>query len=180
MLSAVKSDSTVQSQVWRGRPIGGSSPLTKGPNRPKGLDCGPQNGSACAVWPKNLRRVVRMTCVSGGWSVCRRSSRPTRKCVIYAVDTTMVKHIQSLPSDSTSYRDGVRNTSKENASCHQQGHAGSKTLLQQNPPVLNWGCWLTQTDLNNGCKRILCVCVTAACMSWDSYCYHNVTIKHQY
>jgi len=25
----------------------------------------------------------------------------------------------------------------ECARCHQQGHAGSKTLLQQNPPVLN-------------------------------------------
>ena len=24
-------------------------------------------------------------------------------------------------------------------SCRQQGHVGSKTLLQQNPPVLNWG-----------------------------------------
>jgi len=27
----------------------------------------------------------------------------------------------------------------EYASCHQQGHAGGKTLLQQDPPVLNWG-----------------------------------------
>ena len=24
--------------------------------------------------------------------------------------------------------------------CRQQGHAGSKTLLQQNPRFLNWGC----------------------------------------
>jgi len=30
--------------------------------------------------------------------------------------------------------------------CHQQGHAGSKTFHQQNPPVLNWRCWLTQVD----------------------------------
>jgi len=28
--------------------------------------------------------------------------------------------------------------------CFQQGHAGSKTLQQQNPPVLNWRCRLTQ------------------------------------
>ena len=27
----------------------------------------------------------------------------------------------------------------ECTSCHQQGHTGSKTFLQQNPPVLNWG-----------------------------------------
>jgi len=47
------------------------------------------------------------------------------------------------------YFDGMEmmqaNTVKENASlfcliqstsCHQQGHAGNKTLLQQNPPVV--------------------------------------------
>jgi len=27
---------------------------------------------------------------------------------------------------------------------------GSLTLLQQNPPVLNWQCQLTQVDLYNG------------------------------
>jgi len=31
--------------------------------------------------------------------------------------------------------------------CRQQGHAGSKTLHQQNPPVLNWKYWLTQVDV---------------------------------
>ena len=35
-------------------------------------------------------------------------------------------------------------------SCRQQGHAGSKTLLQQNPPVLHWGCRLVQVVLYNG------------------------------
>jgi len=30
------------------------------------------------------------------------------------------------------------------ASCRQQGHADSKSLLQQNPPVLNRGCRLTR------------------------------------
>jgi len=49
------------------------------------------------------------------------------------------------------YRDGVDETLQENSSvfplircmstyisCRQQGHVGSKTLLQQNPPFLNW------------------------------------------
>ena len=31
--------------------------------------------------------------------------------------------------------------------CCQQDHAGSETLHQQNPPVLNRRCWLTQVDL---------------------------------
>ena len=30
-----------------------------------------------------------------------------------------------------------------------------KTLLQQNPPVLNWGCWLTQVVLYNGYKMVV-------------------------
>ena len=29
---------------------------------------------------------------------------------------------------------------------------GSETLLQQNPPVLSWRCWLMQVDLYNGHK----------------------------
>jgi len=38
---------------------------------------------------------------------------------------------------------------------------GSKTFLQQNSPVHNWGCQLTWLVLYNGCKmvvvfRILC------------------------
>jgi len=32
----------------------------------------------------------------------------------------------------------------EHASCRQQGHVGGKTVLQQNPPIINWGCWLMQ------------------------------------
>jgi len=31
-------------------------------------------------------------------------------------------------------------------SCHQQGHAGTKTYLQQNPSVLNRDSRLTQAD----------------------------------
>ena len=44
------------------------------------------------------------------------------------------------------------------SSCHQQGHADSKTLHQQNPPILNWRCRLTQVDLYNGHKTVVVVC----------------------
>ena len=43
--------------------------------------------------------------------------------------------------------------------CHQQGHAGRKTLRQQNPPVLNWRCRLTQVDLYNGRKTVVVLVV---------------------
>ena len=36
---------------------------------------------------------------------------------------------------------------------------GSKTLLQQNPPVLNWECQLTQVVLYNGHKMVVAVVV---------------------
>jgi len=38
-------------------------------------------------------------------------------------------------------------------------HAGSKTLLQQNPPVVKWESWLTQVGLCNGRKTVLVVVV---------------------
>ena len=31
-------------------------------------------------------------------------------------------------------------------------------LLQQNPPVINWRCWLTQVDLYSGHKMGLFLC----------------------
>ena len=37
----------------------------------------------------------------------------------------------------------------------QQGHAGSKTLRQQNFPVFNWRCLLTQVDSYNGRKMMV-------------------------
>ena len=40
----------------------------------------------------------------------------------------------------------------ECAGCHQQGHAGSKTLHQQNSRILSWRCRLTQVELYNGRK----------------------------
>jgi len=38
-----------------------------------------------------------------------------------------------------------------------QRHAGSKTLHQQNPPVLDWRYWLTQDDVYNGWKTVVVV-----------------------
>jgi len=67
----------------------------------------------------------------------------------------------------TRYGDGAGNTTEENssiffliqcASCRQQGHVGSKTLLQQSPP-LNWGCWLRHIVLYNGSETIIVVIV---------------------
>ena len=37
----------------------------------------------------------------------------------------------------------------------QQGHVGSKTLHQQNSPVLNWRCRLTQVDLYDRRETVL-------------------------
>jgi len=37
--------------------------------------------------------------------------------------------------------------------CHQ-GHVGSKTVLQQNLPVLNWECRLRQIDTCKGCAYV--------------------------
>jgi len=44
-------------------------------------------------------------------------------------------------------------------SCCHQGNAGSKTVLQENPPVLNCGCWLKQVVLHNGHKMVVAVVV---------------------
>jgi len=42
-------------------------------------------------------------------------------------------------------------------SCYRQEHAGSKTLLQQNPPVINFGCRLIQMVLYNSHKTLIVV-----------------------
>jgi len=39
----------------------------------------------------------------------------------------------------------------------RQGHAGSKTVLQQNPPVHNWGCQPKQVVLYNDHKTVVVV-----------------------
>ena len=51
----------------------------------------------------------------------------------------------------------------ECAGCCQQGHAGSKTLHLQNPPVLNWRCQLMQVYLYNGRKMVVVVCLENGC-----------------
>jgi len=65
---------------------------------------------------------------------------------------------------SLQYRDSVGNTIEENsgvfslseyASCHQQGYAGSKTLLQQ--------CWLTQVGRYNSHKMVMCAIYKDVC-----------------
>ena len=70
------------------------------------------------------------------------------KIVQFTSDIVIFKLLTGLPSQ---YGNGAGNIAEENsslfslilcASCHQQQHAGSKTLLQQNPPVLSWGCQL--------------------------------------
>ena len=40
----------------------------------------------------------------------------------------------------------------------KQRQAGSTTSLQQNPPVLKWGCRLTQVDIYDGIKMLLLCC----------------------
>jgi len=40
-----------------------------------------------------------------------------------------------------------------------KGTGGSKTLHQQNTPVLNWRCGLMQVDLYNGHKTVVVVAV---------------------
>jgi len=73
------------------------------------------------------------------------------------------------------YGDSVDNTVEENSSVfcliriRQQGHVGSKTLHQQNPPVLNWRCRLTQVGLHNGrccCCMYMFYCQCPCCPAW--------------
>ena len=80
------------------------------------------------------------------------------------------ENFSPLVSVNVRYGDGVDNTVEENSSifslsesagCRQQGHAGSKTLHQQNPPVLNGRCRLMQVDLYNGHKTVAVVVVSA-------------------
>jgi len=55
--------------------------------------------------------------------------------------------------------------------CSEQGHVGSKTSHQQNPPFLNWRCWLLQVDLYNGRKTVVVVeCrLVSKCFSLADY-----------
>jgi len=68
---------------------------------------------------------------------------------------TLCKHVAAM---EMVYITSLRRTlasspESECDACCQQWHTGSKTLLQQNPPVLNWGRRLTQVDPFNGRVR---------------------------
>jgi len=57
--------------------------------------------------------------------------------------------------------DSIDNTLEENSafSLIWMRWLPSVRLHQQNPPVLNWRCWLTQVDLYNGRKTVVVVVV---------------------
>jgi len=74
MLSGAKSDSTVRSQVWCGRPDRRFQSFGKWATHALRARLWSVDGLARAVWPKGLRRVVRVMCVNGGWTVRRRTS----------------------------------------------------------------------------------------------------------
>jgi len=38
-------------------------------------------------------------------------------------------------------------------------------LFRQNPPVLNWGCWLTQVDLCNGYQMVVVIYRQLVCFA---------------
>ena len=50
-------------------------------------------------------------------------------------------------------------------------NVGTKTLLQQNPTVVNWACRLMQVDVYSGCKKLLLGNVTEA---------GNKCMRHQF
>jgi len=58
-------------------------------------------------------------------------------------------------------------------------------INKQNPPVLNWRCWLTQVDLYNGCKTVVVVVVVSVKflsdvhkLNAELYSVMSVTGKH--
>jgi len=73
MLNSAESDSVVWSQLWRGRPDRQLLSLVKGATQVLMARLWSMDGLALAMWLQNLRQVVPMVCVSGGWSVCRRT-----------------------------------------------------------------------------------------------------------
>jgi len=104
---------------------------------------------------------------------CRGPYRPlfhgviwplTNKCFLILITIILTSLIKC-------YVNGVGNTAKENTSTFsriktcQQGHLGSKTVLQQNPPVLNWGCRLIMLTWMIAIKCFFC----SHHLSVDSY-----------
>ena len=55
----------------------------------------------------------------------------------------------------------------------QQGHVGSETLCQQNPPVLYWRCRLTQVDVYNDYRTAVVVLFVHLCILLP----HSLSVK---
>jgi len=64
--------------------------------------------------------------------------------------------------------------------CHQQGHAGSKTSLQQNPPVIHSGCQIKQADLYTDQKQSMVQLLFRKTLKLErtSCSVHNIYCKH--
>jgi len=111
------------------------------------------------VWEK-----FKATGVSRWCDVCKLSSTVQ---LFNESSPTLGAYLETKQGVHWWYRDGADDTIEENSSifsliqmhstaCCLQGHAGSKTFLQQNPPVVNWECSLRQVVLYN-CHRTVVV-----------------------
>ena len=73
----------------------------------------------------------------------------------------MQKHVILCVNFTVWYRDSVNNTVEENSNdivfsiILMRWLPSARALHQQNPPVLNWSCWLMQIDLYNGCISVV-------------------------
>jgi len=62
---------SVKKDQIRGQPDRQFQSLGKGTTQALRTRLWSMNGSACAMWPNNLKRMVQMMCISGGYSVFR-------------------------------------------------------------------------------------------------------------
>jgi len=110
-----------------GSPSNIMSPGTRPTSVPSGILIRP------AVWPQYTNLTDRQT--------DRQRSDSMGRTVLQTVAQKSI-HPMML-SSFVRYGHAVDNTVERNCtSCHQQEHEheGTKTLLQQNPPFLNWRC----------------------------------------
>ena len=89
----------------------------------------------------------------GPLNVCVGVCVCVRVCVCEGMETVQITLQRRASSPSS-----------ECAGCHQQGHVGSKTLHQQNPPVLTLSFkgldnLQLQVDLYYGCKTMVCIII---------------------
>jgi len=113
--------------------------------------------SCVKIIPPHLKRVATLPCEICGTCLAHSSQWPGQVGIHHSRDSDSqpcTLHRKHMPY-TRGYRDGfdktlrtlVSSPSSEWASCREQGHAGSKTLLQQNPLVLNWRYRLMQIVL---------------------------------